>query len=109
METDNLCKEQYGSSIKNLKEHYQVIWQLHPWGLSRESQYSKRPSTPMSIAAVIYKRQDMEAMKMFTDRWMGQEHVVYTMEYYSAIIKEWNNAICSNTNGPRDYHTKWSE
>ena len=22
--------------------------------------------------------------------------------------KEWNNAICSNMNGPRDYHTKWS-
>ena len=23
--------------------------------------------------------------------------------------KEWNNAICSNTNGPRDDHTKWSQ
>ena len=23
--------------------------------------------------------------------------------------KEWNNAICSNMNGPRDYHTKWSK
>ena len=21
--------------------------------------------------------------------------------------KEWNNAICSNMDGPRDYHTKW--
>ena len=30
------------------------------------------------------------------------------MEYYSAI-KEWNNAICSNMDGPRDYHTKWSK
>ena len=30
------------------------------------------------------------------------------MEYYSAI-KEWNNASCSNMNGPRDYHTKWSQ
>ena len=29
------------------------------------------------------------------------------MEYYSAIKKE-NSAICSNTNGPRDYH-KWSK
>ena len=26
-------------------------------------------------------------------------------EYYSAIKKEWNNAICSNMDGPRDYHT----
>ena len=31
------------------------------------------------------------------------------MEYYSAIKKEWNIAICSNMDGPRDYHTKWSK
>ena len=23
--------------------------------------------------------------------------------------KEWNNAICSNIEGTRDYHTKWSK
>ena len=23
--------------------------------------------------------------------------------------KEWNNAICSNMDGPGGYHTKWSE
>ena len=23
--------------------------------------------------------------------------------------KEWNNAICSNMDGSRDYHTKWSK
>ena len=23
--------------------------------------------------------------------------------------KEWNKAICSNMNGPRDYHTKWNK
>ena len=22
--------------------------------------------------------------------------------------KKWNNAVCSNTDGPRDYHNKWS-
>ena len=33
---------------------------------------------------------------------------IYKMEYYSAI-KEWNNAICSNINGPRDYYTEWSK
>ena len=31
---------------------------------------------------------------------------------YNGILlshkKEWNNAICSNVDGPRDYHTKWS-
>ena len=23
--------------------------------------------------------------------------------------KEWKNAICSNMDGPRDYHTKWNK
>ena len=31
------------------------------------------------------------------------------MEYYSAIKEQWNNAICSNMDGPRDYHAKWSK
>ena len=31
------------------------------------------------------------------------------MEYYSAIKKEWNNAIYSDMDGTRDYHTKWSK
>ena len=29
--------------------------------------------------------------------------------YYSAIKEEWTNAICSNTDGPRYYHTKWTK
>ena len=31
------------------------------------------------------------------------------MEYYPAIKKEWNNAICSNMDGPTEYHTMWSK
>ena len=31
------------------------------------------------------------------------------MEHYLAIKKEWNVAICSNMDGPRGYHTKWSK
>ena len=27
---------------------------------------------------------------------------------YSAIKKEQNNNICSNMDGPRDYHIQWS-
>ena len=25
------------------------------------------------------------------------------------LLKEWNNAICSNMNATRDYYTKWSK
>ena len=41
---------------------------------------------------------------------MDKEDVVHI---YNGILlshkKEWNNAICSNMDGPRDYHTKWSQ
>ena len=48
---------------------------------------------------------------------MDKENVFYVYicvcVCISAILlshnKEWNNAICSNKNGPRDYHTKWSK
>ena len=32
-----------------------------------------------------------------------------TMDYSSAIKKEWNNAICSNMDEPTDYGTKWNK
>ena len=28
---------------------------------------------------------------------------------HSAIKKEWNNGICSNMDGSKDFHTKWSK
>ena len=41
---------------------------------------------------------------------MDKENVVHI---YNKILpshkKEWNNAICSNMDGPTDYHTKWSK
>ena len=41
-----------------------------------------------------------------TDEWMKKMWYIYTMEHYSAIKKEQNNAICSNMAATRDYHTK---
>ena len=44
------------------------------------------------------------------DRWMDKEDVVYI---HNGILlshkKEWNNVICSNMDGPRGFHTKWSK
>ena len=42
---------------------------------------------------------------MTTDRWMDKEEVVYI--YILLSRKKELNAICSNMDGPRDYHTKW--
>ena len=44
---------------------------------------------------------------MSPDRWMDTENVVHI--YNGALShKKWNNAICSNMNATRNYHTKWS-
>ena len=44
------------------------------------------------------------------NRQMDKEDVVHL---HNGILlshkKELNNAICSNLDGPRDYHTKWSK
>ena len=45
---------------------------------------------------------------MSIDRRKDKEYVVYTGILLSHE-KEWNNAICSNVDGPRDYHTKRSK
>ena len=41
---------------------------------------------------------------------MNKEDVAHI---YNGILlsrkKEWNNAICRDMDGPRDYHTKWSK
>ena len=42
-----------------------------------------------------------------TDEWIKKTWCIYMQ--YSVIKKEWNNAICSNMDGPRDDHTKWNK
>ena len=42
-----------------------------------------------------------------TDEWIKKMQYIYTMEYYSAIEKNKNNAICSIMYEPRDCHPEW--
>ena len=45
-----------------------------------------------------------------SDEWIKKIHTyTHTQENYSAIKEQWDNAICNNMDGPRDYHTKWSK
>ena len=43
---------------------------------------------------------------------MNLEDAVH-VDIYNGIqfnsTKEWNNAICSNMDGPRDYHANWNK
>ena len=61
---------------------------------------------PIVRGSTIYNSQDMEANLMSIDKWLNKD-VAYI---YNGILlshkKEWNNAICSNVDGPGDYYTK---
>ena len=52
------------------------------------------------------------------ERWMDKDDVyththththTHTQWNITQPLKKWNIAICSNMDGPRDYHTKWSK
>ena len=41
---------------------------------------------------------------------MGYTHThTHTNGIPLSYKKEWNDAMCSNMDGPRDYHTKWNK
>ena len=49
---------------------------------------------------------------MSINRWLDKEEVVHI--YNEKLLscpqkKKWNNIICSNIDGPRDWHTEWSK
>ena len=57
------------------------------------------------VHTALFTIQDMVATQIAINRWMDKDDVISifnTMEYYSAVIKEWNPAICS-MNRPREY------
>ena len=41
-----------------------------------------------------------------TDEWTKKTWCIHTTEVYPVIREEWNNAICSNVDGTKDFHTK---
>ena len=67
----------------------------------------KDTCTCMFIAAPLTTAKTWKQPKCpLADDWIRKMWYIYTMEYYSAIKKEQNNAICSNMNGTRDSHTE---
>ena len=83
-----------------------ALWlnNLTPGHISRKN---KDTCSPSSWHCSRYPRHGHN--KVSIDRGMGKEGVG---QKHSGILlsrkKEWNNATCSNEDGPRDCHTLWS-
>ena len=70
----------------------------------------KATCTPLFTAALFIIAKEQKQPKCSSiDEWIKKMWYVYAMEYYSAVKKDWNNAISSNLNESRDYHPKWSQ
>ena len=79
----------------------------------------KDTCTPMFIAALFTIAKTWKQPKCpSTDEWIKKMWDIYIYIYthihtHNGILlshkKEWNNAICSYMDGPRDYHTKQSK
>ena len=70
----------------------------------------KESCTPMFIAALLTIAKTWKQLKcLSTGKWIKKMWYIYI---YSGILlshKKEHNAICGNMDGPRDYHTKWSQ
>ena len=72
--------------------------------------FQKDTCTPMFIEALNTIAKTWKQPKYpSTEEWIKKMWYTYTTEYCSAIKKKWNNAIWCNMDGPRDYHTEWSQ
>ena len=67
----------------------------------------KDTCAPMFIAALFTIDKTWKQPKCPpTDEWIKKMWYIYTVEYLLSHKKERNNAICSDMDATRDYHTK---
>ena len=74
-----------------------------------ENSNSKRYIHPNVHNSSIYNSQDMRPKCPPTDEWIKKMWYIYI--YHGILLnhKKWSIAICSNMDGLREYHTKWSK
>ena len=80
-------RKQYENSSKILSRT--TIWSSNstPRHLSEENEnINYKRYIHLYVCCIIYSIQDMEATKVPINRWVNREDMVYTMQYYVAII-----------------------
>ena len=78
--------------------------------IQKKTIIQKDHAHPYVCSTTTHHCQVMEKTCMSIDRWMNQEDVVHI--HSGTLVsheEEQNDVICSNVEGPRDYHTKWSQ
>ena len=97
--------------LKKLKTELTYDAAIPLLGKFQRKTWSKRiHAPPVFTEALLTIAETWKQPKCpLTKEWIKKTWYICTMEYYWAIKKEWNNAICSNMDGTRDCHTEWSK
>ena len=77
--------------------------------ISRQNYNSKTHMHLNVYISLIQLPRQGKKISTSINRWMNKENMVHA---YCGIVlshKEWNNAVCSNMDGLRDYHTMWNK
>ena len=65
---------------------------------------------PSVHCSTVYKSQDVETRYLSMDRGLDEDDVAHTRNgLLLSHKKEWNKAIHSNVDGPRQRHAEWSQ
>ena len=64
---------------------------------------------PNVHSSTIYNSQDMVAAQIPINRWVDKIVVYICNEILLSHRKEWNTAICSNMDGPKEYYIQWNK
>ena len=101
--------EQCGGSLKNLKIELLYDPATPLLGIYPEkTRIQKDTCTPVFIVTLFIVAKSWEQPKCpLTEEWIKKMRHAHAWNI-TQPKKEWNNAVCSNMDGPRDYHTMWS-
>ena len=98
--------EQYGDSTKKLKIELPYNPAISLLGIYlKKIIIWKDTCTPMFTAALFTVAKTWKQPYVSINRWMDRESEKILLSHK----KEWNNTICSHTDRPRDYHSKWNQ
>ena len=71
--------------------------------------HSKRYKHPYVQCSTVHNSKTWKSKCPLTEEWIKKMWYIYTVEYYLAIKKGHNKAICSNMDATRYSYTKWSK
>jgi len=99
----------YGVSSEKLQIELPYDPSIPLLGIHLEKIVQEDTYTPMFTEALFTIAKTWKwCNSPLTNEWIKKMWYIYTMEYYLAIKKK-ETSLCSNMDGPGDYHSKWSK